>query len=61
MNLNSISTKLQQLAEFMCRATRSSLLILTCATIAAASGAAVFVAFRLIWHVTKLILKALGV
>ena len=50
MSLNTITSKLHQFAVFFGNATRSAVQILVWATIAAASLAAVSVAFRAIWH-----------
>ncbi len=61
MNLNSISTKLQQFAVFFGNVIRSGVQILIWTVVAAASLAVVFVAFKAIWRALKLALNALGI
>ncbi len=61
MNLNNISTKLQQFAGFFGNVIRSSIQILIWTVVAVASLAIVFVAFMAIWHAGKLALNALGI
>ncbi len=61
MNLNSISTKLQQFALFFGDVIRYGIQILIWSVVAVASLAIVFVAFKAIWHAVKLTLNALGV
>ncbi len=61
MDLNDISTKLQQFAVFLGNVTKSCVQILIWATVAAVALAAVAVAFRVIWHAAQLVLSALGI